>query len=739
MAKRKMTKDPFAKREAKKYENPIPSREFILELLKSEGAPSALEDIAQWLNLGDDEEKLEALRRRLQAMCRDGQLLRSRRNRYGLISDLHLIAGTVIGHRDGYGMIAPDDGSERLFLAGHDMRRVFDGDRVLVREEKRRNKRIAKLVEITERKHQQIVGRYIEHGSVGVVEPDNQRINQQIIIPVDKRSIAQNGQVVMVDILTPPSKHSPAVGEVIEVLGDDMAPGMETELAIRTHELPFEWSKACEKETKKLPEKVTQADLKDRKDLRDLPFVTIDGEDAKDFDDALYCVRGKHDDWHLYVAIADVSHYVKARTMLDEEALNRGNSVYFPNRVIPMLPEKLSNGLCSLLPNADRLAMVCEMKISAKGKVVESEFYTAVIHSHARLTYTKVADMVQFQKEDVRKKYGEVVSHVDDLYALYNLLHPYRMQQGSLYFEIPEPRFVFDKQLKISALLESEKNHAHGMVEECMLRANVETAKFILASKKTGIYRVHIGPKSEKIMDLHAFLKSLGLNLGGGLTPSPKDYAKLVADTEGRGDSAIVQMQLLRSMMQAYYSTDCDIHFGLAFKAYSHFTSPIRRYPDLLAHRIIKTIINKNKREAYTEETMEEMAQRCSKTERRAEEATRDVVAWLKCEYMHEKVGEEFDAIITSVCSFGFFVEIKGIFVEGLVHVTSLANDYYTFDEKRLCLTGQRAQKTYNLGDRIKVRLIRVSLPDKRIDFELVNMPKVKTPTKPKKNRRRKK
>lgn len=736
MAKRKRIKDPHAAREAQNYTNPIPSRECILAILKEQGAPQSLEEAADLLQLHQDDE-LEALRRRLQAMCRDGQLLRSRRNRYGLISSMHLIAGTVLGHKDGYSMVLPDDGGERLILGGHGARCVFDGDRVLVRTETRRGKQIAKLVEVTERKLQQIVGRYFDNGGVAVVEPDNKRINQQIIIAKDSKLKVANEQVVIVDIIEPPTRSAPAVGKVVEVLGDNMAPGMEIDVAIRAHDIPHQWPKACVQEAAKLPNKVRKIDIKGREDLRHLPFVTIDGEDAKDFDDAIYCTPGKRGVWHLYVAIADVSHYVKRGSALDEEALRRGNSVYFPNRVIPMLPEKLSNGLCSLVPKCDRLAMVCEMKISAKGEVIDKRFYPAVIHSHERLTYTDVAAMVQFQKKSIRSKYKAVVSYLDDLYKLYHLLHAYRMQQGSLYFDIPSPHFIFDENLKLSALVAAEKNHAHGMVEECMLRANVATAEYILEHKKTGIYRVHPGPKSDKILDLHAFLKSLGLKLGGELSPEPKDYAKLVAKIEARADAPIIEMQLLRSLMQAYYTTDCDLHFGLAFEAYSHFTSPIRRYPDLLAHRVIKTIIHRQ-RATYSKKAMQEMAESCSLTERRAEEATRDVIAWLKCEYMHEKVGEEFCAVISSVCSFGFFVELNDIFVEGLVHVSSLANDYYTFDEKRLCLVGDRSKTSYKLGDVVKVRLIRVSLADKQIDFELSDLCQKSNNQKKKRTRRKK-
>ncbi|PIQ42594.1 MAG: ribonuclease R [Gammaproteobacteria bacterium CG11_big_fil_rev_8_21_14_0_20_46_22] len=731
-----MPQDPCAQREALNYENPIPSREYILSVLKEAGEPLSQDDLAEALDLHDDEQH-EALRRRLRAMCRDAQLMVSRKGLYGLIDRLHLLAGHVEGRKDGNGLFFPEDGSEPLFVQAKSMRQVMHGDKVLVRVQRGieiRGKRVASIVEVTERKEGLIAGRFFKEEALFVVEPDNQRINQSIIIPEDKRHGAKHGQMVSIKVVTPPNRHTPAIGEVVEVLGEYLAPGMETDVAIRSHDLPHLWSDACVRESEAIADTVQNSDLEGRVDLRDKAFVTIDGEDAKDFDDAIYCEK-RRGGWTLWVAIADVSHYVKPGSALDEEAIKRGNSVYFPKRVIPMLPEKLSNGLCSLRPEVDRLVLVCEMTVSNKGKVSQSRFYSAVIHSHARLTYTAVADMTQYARDDVRKQYRHVVSHIDELYELYGVLHDYRMDHGSLYFEVPQPRFIFDKQLKLEKILPVHRNDAHCLVEECMLAANVSAAKFILEAEVDGVYRVHPGPKPDKIADLQSFLRVMGLHLGGELKPEPKDYAKLVSEVELRPDAAIIQMQLLRSLQQAYYSVDCALHFGLAFEHYTHFTSPIRRYPDLLVHRIIKAICEQQKA-PHPLASLKRYAQHCSQTERRADEATRDVASWLKCEFMAGKVGETFEAIIASVTGFGFFVELCDTLIEGLVHVSSLDNDYYTFDEIRQCLYGERTRRQFHLGDSVRVRLVRVSLDDRQIDFEL-DAPPVETPKKKKRRRRR--
>lgn len=738
MAKKgnKKVKDPYAAREAMSYDNPIPSREYILTLLKEAEGPLAFDEIASRLSL-KTEDDIEALSRRLKAMCRDGQVMRSRKDRYGLIDRMHLIAGHVEAKRDGHGFFFPELGGEPYFVPARDMYKVMHGDKVLVREGfgTIRGRKVANIVEVTERKHQFIAGRYFKERGMGSVEPDSQFINQAIVVAPNDSIGAKHGQMVMVELIAPPSRHVPAMGKVVEVLGEYLAPGMETDIAIRSHALPHLWSDACLKEAAQFGDKVDSAVSKGRVDLRDKHFVTIDGEDAKDFDDAIYAEKMKGG-YKLWVAIADVSHYVKPGSALDEEALERGNSVYFPKRVIPMLPESLSNGLCSLRPKVDRLVLVCEMDVMRKGCVKAYDFYPAVIHSKARLTYTTVAEILEYKNETVREQHTEHLESLETLYELFHALHDFRMAEGSLYFEVPQPQCIFDEHLKLKKIIPSYRNDAHCIVEECMLAANVCAGEYILESGFPGVYRVHPGPKPDKIADLQSYLKMMGLHLGGELKPEPYDYAKLVASVEHRPDATMIQMQLLRSLQQAYYSVDCSLHFGLAFETYTHFTSPIRRYPDLLVHRLIKAI-SESKNAPYSESALRRMTQHCSQTERRADMATREVMAWLKCELMLERVGEEFTARISGITAFGFFVELKGMMVEGLVHISSLDNDYYTFDAVKQCLYGERSGFVYQLGDQVKVRLARVSLESRQIDFDLVKRP-VAEKKKPKKQQNKK-
>lgn len=715
--------DPFAEREAQKYDNPIPSREYIMAYLQDCGRLLRRDEITEALAITDPEQQ-EALRRRLRAMERDGQLVFTRRKGYGLAEKMNLVSGRVIGHKDGFGFVVPDDGSDDLFLNAWEMRRVFDRDRVLVRVTgvDRRGRREAVIAEVLEHKTAHIVGRLFTEGEVAFVAPDNKRISQDILIPPGEMGAAQSGQIVMVEITTQPSLRKQAMGRVTEVLGEPMAPGMEIEVAIRSHNLPHEWSAAVLEEIASLREEVSEADKQSRVDLRELPLVTIDGEDAKDFDDAVYCTRGRWKrGWKLYVAIADVSHYVQPNTALDREALNRGNSVYFPGNVVPMLPEILSNGLCSLKPNVDRLCMVCEMDINNEGKLTKYRFYPAVMHSHARLTYTEVAALLENPEQNTGRQ--TLLPHLQNLQALYQVLHRNREARGAIDFETTETRIVFGKDRKIEQIVPTVRNVAHRMIEECMLMANVSAARFLLKQKLPILYRVHTGPSIEKLLDLRSFLGELGLRLPGNKLPEPSDYAQLLKTIQGRPDAHLIQTVLLKSLSQAVYSPDnAEGHFGLAFDAYTHFTSPIRRYPDLLVHRTIRFVLSKQKAKLFTYDLpdMTEMGIHCSTTERRADEATRDVTDWLKCEFMRDRVGEEFDGIITHVTGFGLFVELQDIYTEGLVHVTALKNDYYQFDASKHRMQGERTGTVYRLGDRLRVRVVRVDLDDRKIDFELV-------------------
>ncbi|MFP4611488.1 MAG: ribonuclease R [Thiohalophilus sp.] len=730
MTERSDKHDPYAKREAEKYENPIPSREYIMELLEKTGHPMSREAIAETLELESDEQ-LEALRRRLRAMERDGQLLFNRKREYGLISKMDLVRGRVQGHPDGFGFLIPDDGSDDLFLSGREMRVAFHGDRVLARVAgiDRRGRREGAVVEVLERAHKTMVGRLFVEGGVAFVVPDNKRITQDILVPKENMGPAEQNQIVTVEIVQPPTPFRQAIGQVVEVLGEHMAPGMEIDIAIRSHGLPQVWSPQTEAQIAELREEVREEDKQGREDLRDLPLVTIDGEDARDFDDAVYCEPNRKG-WRLLVAIADVSHYVEPETPLDKDAVERGNSVYFPERVIPMLPEILSNGLCSLKPKVDRLCMVCDMQLDKQGTLKSYSFYPAVMHSHARMTYNEVAGILQDEDPDLSRQYADLLPPLHNLYQLYHALRQRRSKRGAIDFETTETRIVFGEERKIESIVPTQRNDAHKLIEECMIIANVATARFLLENKVPALYRVHEGPKPEKLEALREFLGEFGLKLGGGDKPASKHFAKLLEQIAERPDAHLIQTVMLRTLQQAVYSPDNLGHFGLAFDAYAHFTSPIRRYPDLLVHRAIRHVLQHKKTGffrrkksgefRYDHTAMARLGEHCSQTERRADEATRDAVDWLKCEFMLDKVGEEYTGTISSVTSFGLFVELDEVFVEGLVHVTSLENDYYHFDPAHHRLIGERQRQMFRLGDRLRVKLARVDLEERKMDFALL-------------------
>ncbi|MCF6211115.1 MAG: ribonuclease R [Gammaproteobacteria bacterium] len=714
--------DPHAEREARKYENPIPSRELILELLEEAGEPLVWQQVAERLGL-DDEESQIALTRRLRAMERDGQLVRNRRNAYGPLDKMDLVRGRIIAHPDGFGFLVPDDGSDDLFMGPRDMRALFHGDRVVAHVSgiDRRGRREGAVVDVLERNTHQIVGRLLIEGGIAVVAPDSKRITHDILIPAEELSDAREGQIVMVEVVEQPSRRRQPIGRILEVLGEHMAPGMEIDIAARAHALPYLWPQGVEDEVAGLKPRVLPSHKKGREDIRELPLVTIDGEDARDFDDAVYC-EPQGSGWRLLVAIADVSHYVSVGSALDAEAIERGNSVYFPGRVIPMLPEVLSNGLCSINPKVDRLCMVCEMQVSSSGKVKSHRFFEGLMRSHARLTYDKVAAILDGQA-GLRKTYARQVPHLENLHDLFQVFIKQRKKRGAIEFETTETRIVFGDDKKIERIEPLMRNDAHKMIEECMIAANVEAAKFLAKHKMPTLFRVHDTPKETKLIDLRAFLAELGLDLPGGDKPSAKDYATLLESVRERPDAHLIQTVLLRSMNQAVYQPENLGHFGLSLEEYAHFTSPIRRYPDLLVHRGIRHILRGGKAADfdYAPSDMQNLGERCSMTERRADEATRDATDWLKCEYVMDKVGEVFPGIITSVTGFGLFVELDDIYVEGLVHVTSLTSDYYHFDPAHHIMRGERTGKHYRLGDTVEVRVVRVDLDEKKIDFEMAD------------------
>ena len=739
------TIDPYAQREAEKYENPIPSRELILSALEHAGKPLSRVDIAEAFSL-DNEDDLEALRRRLRAMERDGQLLFNRGQQYCLVNNKDLIVGRVIGHPDGFGFVRPDDGSDDLYLSPREMNPLLHNDRAMVRIAgiDKKGRREGAVVEILERNTHQIVGRLYKEDGFTYVVPDNKNIAQTLLVQKGGAGKAKQGQIVIAEITDQPTKLRQPIGRVIEVLGDHLAPGLEIEMAIRSHQLPNVWPEELLEEIKSLSAEVPESAKEGRVDLRKTALVTIDGEDARDFDDAVYCKKTPKG-WKLLVAIADVSHYVQVNSELDKEAKNRSTSVYFPEQVIPMLPEILSNGLCSLNPDVDRLCMVCELGIDEQGKVVRSRFYDAVMRSHARLTYTEVAKMLVDGDTVLAEKYKSVMPHLRELYALYKVMRVSREERGAMDFDTQETRIVFGKERKIEKIVPVVRNDAHKLIEEFMITANSAAAKYLNAKKIPKLLRIHDGPGPDKLLNLKTFLGELGLKFGGGVNPTPLDYMHLVDSVKGRPDAHLIQTVLLRSMSQAVYSPDLKGHFGLALEAYAHFTSPIRRYPDLLVHRAIRHCLLDKKIETffYGVPDMILLGEHCSANERRADDATRDVVSWLKCEYMMDKIGEEFPGIISAVTSFGFFVELADIYVEGLVHISNLGQDYYHFDPTSHQLKGERSGTNFRLGDSVKIKVARVDLDEKKMDFELIqkegSIKKADISEKPKKRRRKKK
>ena len=737
--------DPHAQREAQKYDNPIQSREYILQHLKERGAPATHETLCQELGQ-TSAEGIEALRRRLIAMCRDGQLICNRRDAFLPIEEADLVTGRVVGHRDGFGFLIPDDGGSDLFLTARQMRQVFHGDRVAARVDQvdDRGRREGKIVEVLEHRTSQIVGRFFKESGIAFVVPENARINHEILVPDEQAGKAVHGQYVVVEIIRQPTIRTQPTGQVIEILGEHMAPGMEIDVAIRSYEIPHSWPPAVGEQAASIPAEVAEKDKANRVDIRNMRLVTIDDESARDFDDAIYCEPRPRGGYRLVVAIADVSHYVRPGSPLDEEAIQRGNSVYFPDHVVPMLPEKLSNGLCSLNPDVDRLCMVADMTISAAGNISGYTFYQAVMRSHARLTYNKVSAMLEHPDTEQGYKlsahYADLLPHLHNLYDLYKLLRKARTERGAIDFETTETKIVFDAQRKIEEIVPVHRNDAHKIVEECMLCANVATARFLKKHKIPALYRVHDGPSEERLSNLRLFLGELGLQLGGGDKPSSADYQALLGQVADRPDANVIQMVMLRSLSQAVYSPEEAGHFGLGFASYTHFTSPIRRYPDLIVHRAIKSRIHNPEATKdlvspkvhdpelaeypYDYARMEQLGEHCSMTERRADDATRDVMAWLKCEFLRDHVGEEYDGIIGAVVPFGFFVELSDIYIEGLVHVSTLSGDYFHHDAVKHRLIGERTAVSFRLGDEVRVRVVRVDLEDRKIDLELVSTPR---------------
>jgi len=694
----------------------------LLSFLVEQQTPLGWLDIIEGLGV-DTKRAKKSLSRQLSAMLHSGELLFNRKEQYCLVQQSDLEVGVVIGHADGFGFLKRDAGGDDMFIPPREMRGVMNGDRIVASRGKlnRQGKIEARVVEILERKVKTVVGRFFNVMGVFHLEAENKRIFQHICIPADSTLGAKDGQIVMAEITRYPSSRSQTFAKVIEVMGDHMAPGMEIDMAIRSYDLPNGWSQAVLDEAQCFNSELIEADLSERVDVRALPFVTIDGADARDFDDAVFCKKTAKG-WKLYVAIADVAHYVKPTSSIDREAYERGNSVYFPEKVIPMLPEVLSNGLCSLNPHVDRLCMVCEMRLDEVGEVKSSRFYEAVMHSHARLTYDEVGAIFDKSSPELTNKHKALLPDLNALHDLYEVMKHAADGRGALEFDTFETRFVFDANRKIKAIEPLVRHDAHRLIEVFMIAANASTASFLTKNKIPNLLRIHDGPSIDRLLKLRGFLAELGLHLEGGDEPKPYQYRQLIANIKSRPDAHLIETVMLRSMSQAMYSPEQKGHFGLALDLYAHFTSPIRRYPDLVTHRAIKHLVKGRKASKfiYTDADMSQFGEHCSHCSRRADEATRDVASWLKCEFMMDKIGEEFNGVVSAVTSFGLFVELEKVFIDGLVHVTSLGDDYYHFDAAKHRLLGERTNKSFRLGDRIKVKVVKVNLDDKKIDLSLL-------------------
>ncbi|MCO6518596.1 ribonuclease R [Snodgrassella sp.] len=706
--------DPYLQRELQRYSNPLPSREWIIAVLEKIGIPVRTAELAQKLNITKEETVF--FERRLNAMARDGQILINRRGAVCVANKLALVKCRVEVHKDDFGFavpLNPADGSD-FVLYTRQMRGLMNGDIVTVRPAgtDRRGRREGQVLDVIERANQDVVGRLaIEHG-VAMLVPEDKRLGASIVLQPDSLGKTKTGQVLVARIESYPNATQAAVARVTEILGDYADSGMEIEIAVRKHHLPYQFSRECLAQAAKIPDHVTAAERKNRVDLRELPLITIDGETARDFDDAVYAEKiGRN--YRLVVAIADVSHYVHPDDAIDHDALERATSVYFPRRVIPMLPENLSNGICSLNPNVERLCLVCDMVITYAGNIKSYEFYPAIMRSHARLTYTQAWDWISNDQFDDPMK-----THVLSLYRLYQILLKKRLQRGAVEFESIETQMIFNQQGKIERIVPVERNEAHRLIEECMLAANVCAAEFLKQHKHPALYRNHAGPTSERLSTLREQLALLSLQLNGGNNPTPKDYADLSEKIKERPDRSVISVMLLRSMQQAVYEPQNIGHFGLAYSAYTHFTSPIRRYPDLTVHRAIKAILQHRQ---YQPKSWTELGVHCSLAERKADNASRDVENWLKTYYMQDKIGEVFSGTISGMANFGLFVTLDNVYIDGMIHISDLGEDYFNFHPELMAIVGERSGIRFKLGDKIMVKVARADLDTSRIDLVLIS------------------
>ena len=723
-AKQWRSLDPFYAREQQKYsDNPLPSREFILSWLEAQGKLLTFAQIAR--AFGMDKAEGEKLQFRLKAMLGAGQLMCNRQGRFGVARKMDLEAGFVVAHQEGYGFFSPENGEADGFIPPKYMAELMHGDKILarVKDVDERGRKDYAPVEILERAQKRIVGKLTVQQGVWSLIPDNRRLTHRLIIPAGALGGGKAGQVVIGEITAYPSRYQQPIGKVVAVLGEAMAAGMEVDIAIENHNIPAEFPEAVRTQCETIPDALRDSDYEGRLDLRHLPFVTIDGITARDFDDAVYAEK-RGENYRLYVAIADVAHYVQPDSPLDIEAYNRGTSVYFPDRVIPMLPEKLSNGLCSLNPDVDRLAMVCEITLAADGSIKRSAFHDAVIHSHARLTYETVEEILFRDNTLLHESFAALKRPLDNLQAVYRILRAARLSRSVIDFHASEPEFIYDSEGKIETIKARDRLESHRLIEECMIVANICAAKYIGRHKLPALYRVHDHPSAERLSKLIDFLGKRGIKWQGSLdNATPEQFSALLAQCSDRPDFAQIEIMVLRSMSQAIYIPENRGHFGLALEHYAHFTSPIRRYPDLLVHRAIRHQLHGGSRDnyRYSAESMVEKGKHCSMTERRADEATRDAMDFLKCEFMSHRIGETFTGRIANITNFGLFITLDDIYIDGLVHVSALTNDYYHYNAETFTLNGERSGYRFALMDAVEIQVAKVDIDDRKIDFELLS------------------
>jgi len=727
-----MVVDPYQKREASKYKNPIPSREYISLLLRKSQDLISQKNLEKKFDIKTQEEK-KALRRRLRAMERDGQVIYTRNRCYIAPESLKVVKGKVIGHRDGYGFLRTETLKDDLWLSSEQMKSCIHGDVILAHiiHSNGKKRSSARFLKLLQPNNILIVGRYYVNNDIGFVIPDDTRFNFKIFIYSGIKKDISIGSIVVVKLTKHPTRNNKIQGLIVEVLGTRMGTNLAIDIALRTHSIPFTWSEEIKKQLYKISNEINQSDFKDRIDLRHLPFFTIDDEDARDFDDAVFCKKkiNLEEGWDLWVAIADVSFYIQPNTALDKEALERGTSIYFPSSVIPMLPEKISNDLCSLNPYVERLCLMCEMNISNEGELISYKHYEAVICSHGRFTYDEI---FKIWNNDIVlcSKYKKFLIDIKNLSYLQEILNKYNVSKKGIYFENIEPKFILDSNLRIKKIYQNIRNDAHKFIESCMILANMASAYFVEKYKYPVLFRNHDRPKKDNIIGFRLFLNELGLTLSGGDTPESVHYSNLLKNVSHRPEYEMIQTILLRSMKQAVYSPENCGHFGLSLSSYVHFTSPIRRYPDLVVHRLIKFLLWKNKNISinnsnlnntylYSMSEMKKVGIHCSMTERRADEASRDVIDWLKCDFMHKKIGYILNGVISNVTAFGFFVRLNPFFIDGLVHIASLHDDYYYFDSLGFKLIGKSTKNTYCLGDTLQVKVISVNLNERKIELSL--------------------